>query len=105
MSDVTVLIDAEKIEHEVTQAILDSAIGTQLKKKLEELAEKWKIGAYWDDNLKKVIEQEVNQIIRDKVREAIKPHLEKNIARLVTPHLLNELIEAGMSQLKVESRY
>jgi len=105
MTDVQVLIDAQKIESEVTQAILDSAIGTQLKKSLEKLAEQWKLGSYWQDNLTKIIEKEVNQIIHAKVREAIRPHLEKNVDHLVTKELLDKLIIAGMSQLEVKSRY
>lgn len=105
MSDVRVVIDAQKIEDEVTQAILDSVIGKKLKEKLEKLAEQWKIGEYWEDNLEKIIEGEVKLIIHAKVREAIQPHLKKNIDHLVTEELLNKLIIAGMSQLEVKSSY
>ncbi len=105
MSEVTVLIDAEKIQHEVTQAILDSAIGKQLKKTLEELAKKWNVGGYWNNTLTKIVEDEVNSVIRTKVREAIIPYLETNVPKLITPSLLEELTTAAMSSLKVGSHF
>lgn len=100
---VRVELDADVIQAYVTQALLDSAIGKHLKIALEKLAETWKVKNHWDSTLEKLIKQEAERQISERVRELVKPYLEANINRLVTKDLIEELAAKAVKKLTVST--
>ena len=105
MTSIEVNINAEAVQAQVVQAILDSAIGASLKVTLEKLATEWKLQSSWESNLKKIIEQEVQSIIRKAVHDKLEAEFTTFIGGFVTPQLVQEATQYATDNLGFKQRY
>lgn len=107
MSGLEIQIEAEQVNKMISDAILKSSIGKQVEEAVEKVVKdirenSWNTKSWLDSSIRTFIQQELDKVIveeyGDRLREAIKKNLEKNIDALIS--------EATASiQVKQDRRY
>lgn len=100
MLDVKVEVNAEDVQRQVVQAIIDSAIGEALKKSLEELAKEWKVAGYWDNSLTKTIKQEAEALLRQETIKRVKPIIVAKVESLITDDFVEAIVRKGWESIR-----
>lgn len=81
-------LDAKDVNEYIAQAVLDSTLGKQIKKEIEEALK----GAYsYDAPVKRVVQSEMNTLIHTMITEEYAPIIRKKVQRYVTDEILNDL--------------
>lgn len=93
MSDgIQVKIDAEAIERQVTQAVLDSSIGKAIaecvESEIKQIANPWKS----DGLLKGMVRAEIKGIIRDLLRSDFSETLEEYVRATLTRETIEKIV-------------
>jgi hypothetical protein len=89
MKGIEVQIDAEAINKQVSEAILDSALGKQLESAIDVLFRDYEFTTV----LNKAVERELDRILSIKVREAFElPAVQKQVASVVLAKLTDKVM-------------
>ena len=96
MVEVTVNIDADAIQQHVVQAILDSAIGKEIKSAIE--ASVRNLGGY-DGAIRRVVEQEVYQVIKNVVGKDFRTMIETKVKESLSSELVTSIIDSAWKHL------
>jgi fructose-1,6-bisphosphatase len=97
---VEINVSAADIEKHVTQAIVDSALGTQLKAAIEAAIKNLGNSYSYDSALKKWVEEKVREIIREALEKDYRPDIEKvvrtwyedNKLKLATDDVIRQIV-------------
>ena len=98
MSDVPVSISPEAVNQYIAKAILDSAIGEQLQKCIEERLTDFRLGAAIERAVDAAISQIVFQLLSsehgDELREAVKSKISGDIVADLAGKALDNWLES-----------
>lgn len=102
---INVDINPEEVNRQVSAAIINSALGKELKKEIESaLNETIKGGFYGSSVIKRVVDEQVRIVVRDLVaateyHEKIKVIVEKYLAERLTDEIITAALDKVWSKL------
>jgi len=91
--NVGIHIDAETINQQITAAVAASAIGTELKKQIEEAIKS--LTRYRDSPIRKVVEEQIQVMIRDIITNEYNERLRAAICEKLTDEVIDKVIDAA----------
>lgn len=87
--DFKVDIDPEQINKEVSEAILKSAIGKQLKESIEK--EVKNLGGLYNNPMDTVIRGEVNKVIKELIAEKYQDQIRAEVEKHITDKVVSDI--------------
>lgn len=95
---VTLNLTPEQINTAVVNAIVNSAIGKELHEAIARAVKQLGASSYWDSGLDKEVKRHIDETIRQRVHEVLKPGIEARVLDLMTGERLAPIIEAASNQ-------
>lgn len=96
---IQVTLDAQAIEAQVTQAILDAALGAKIKDAIEKSIKQFNIDSYFDNALRTIVEQQMKSAIADMVREKYSDVVLQKVHEKFDDAFMHDVITALVSRL------
>ncbi len=107
--EIEVKIDAASIEKQVTEAIIATSFGTQLKAAIDDGLKRLGNSYSYDNQLKKWVEEKMREIVFDHVKKQYTAQIEDSVRAWLTSEKLetitNQVISTVVSQLTTRSSY
>lgn len=91
MAEIKVDISAEDINKEIRDAIVNSAIGTELKRAMEKKIKEF--SQSWNNPLERVVSNEIATIVRASVEKEYLPQIKKFITEKMTDKFVKDLLD------------
>lgn len=91
-------IDPASIEKQVTEAIVASAFGKQLKEAIDSALKNMGSSYSWDNQLKKFVEGQMVQIVRETIETEYKDAIVTQLRAKLTPELLSGLTDQVVNE-------
>lgn len=99
--DLNINIDPEQINKMVAEAVLDSAIGEQVRAQVKKSVAG--LGAGYNNPIEGVINQHIrsliNQVLVDDYADDLKTKVHEAVSGKITDEFISEVIEAGFRRL------
>jgi hypothetical protein len=96
--DIQINVSPEQITKVVSQAILDSTLGNNIKKIIEEkVAELGKKD--WNEPIRKAIENEIFSVIEKFIIKEYKPQIEEIVRKQISETYAVELVEKLLARI------
>lgn len=92
--DIKVDIDPEKVNQMVVQAILQSAIGEEIQKEINNVLKAW------DSPVKKAIAKVIDREMVSIISEEFGPTIKEKVKDLVTDDLLTDLVNKAWENFR-----
>lgn len=107
--NIELKVDPADIEKQVTDAIVASAFGTRLKEAVEAALKNLGDRYSYQDELRKLIEHRMRQIVMQYIQQNYTPQIEERIKQLVTEDTLkaacDKVASYAISQLRIGKEY
>lgn len=96
--DIKLDIDPEDINKHVVQAIVDSSIGVQIKRVIEDKIKE--LDSSWNNPIKLVVEQQIREIAYDVLIKDYREVMEDMIRKQITDEVVSNLMTKAWESLK-----
>jgi hypothetical protein len=98
--DVKVDIDAEQVNKMIAEAVLNSVLGKEIKKHIQDYASK--INSTYDNPIKDIVKRTVDQIVWDILnadyKEAIRAEITRQLADKMSDEFIEGIAKAGLAK-------
>ena len=88
---VNVGITAEQVNQALAKAVLESAIGRELKKIVDAKAEEFRRGS-WNNPLENAVDEEMKRLVMQVMAQEFGPHIKQRLKELLTEKITDDFV-------------